>query len=166
MGPMNRSEFLDRLAAARAEWEAVLASVPEERLTEPGLHGGWSVKDTVAHVCWSEREMAGVIRQRALVGSPLWALTQDERNAAVYAENRDRPFVEVLTEERATWAELRPGLESLTDEDLTDRARFPGMDDLPAGVLPWQIFAGSTFLHYTSHAGTIRSWLAADSPSC
>ena len=103
--------------------------------------------------------MVGVIRQRALVGSPLWALDQDARNAAVYAANRDRPLAEVLPEERATWVELLAGLESLTDEDLTDRARFPGMDDLPAGVLPWQIFAGSTSWHYANHASTIRSWL-------
>jgi uncharacterized damage-inducible protein DinB len=158
---MNRTEFLEQLGAARAEWEAAVASVPAQRLTEPGLHGGWSVKDTVAHVCWSERQMVGVIRQRALVGSPLWALDQGARNAAVYAENRDRPLADVIAEEPATWSELRAGLESLTDEDLTDRGRFPGMDDLPPGVLPWQIFAGSTFWHYAQHANTIRSWLAA-----
>jgi hypothetical protein len=156
---VNRSDFLDRLSVARSEWEAVLAGVPERRMAEPGLPGGWSVKDAVAHVCWSEREMVGVIRQRALVGSPLWALDQDARNAVVYEENRDRPLDEVLAEERATWAELRPALDSLGDEDLVDRARFPGMDDLPAGVLPWHVFAGSTFRHYQDHAGAIRSWL-------
>jgi hypothetical protein len=127
---------------------------------EAGLPGGWSVKDTVAHVTWSEREMVGVIRQRALVGSPLWALDTDARNAVVYAEHRDRPVTEVLAEERAVWTELLPELESLSDQDLTDRGRFREMDGLPPDVLPWHVFAGSTFRHYDDHAVIIRAWLA------
>lgn len=156
---MDRAEFLDRLRGARAEWDAVVAGIPEERMTEPGLAGGWSVKDVIAHVAWSERQMVGVIRERALVGSPLWGLDQDARNAAVHAENRDRDLREVLDEERAMWSELLPGLESLTDDDLTDRSRFREMSALPEGVLPWQIFAGSTFRHYEDHLRDIRSWL-------
>src|SRR5256885_17248131 len=106
---MDRQAFMERLAAARGEWEAALAGIAEERMTEPLLEGGWSVKDVVAHVCWSEREMVGVIRERALVGSDLWALDLDARNAIVRDQNRDRPLAEVLAEERATWEELPPG---------------------------------------------------------
>jgi uncharacterized damage-inducible protein DinB len=154
---MKRSAFVEELHAARQEWEAALAAVPEERMTEAGLTGGWTVKDVVAHVAWSEREMVGVIRQRALDGSPLWALDQDTRNAQVLAENRARPLGEVLADERAVWAELLPGLESLTDEDLADPARFDRMDQLP-DVQPWQIFAGSTFRHHREHARDIAAW--------
>ncbi len=159
---MDRSTFLDRLRSARGRWESALARIPEARMTEPSLPGGWSVKDVVAHVAWSEREMAGVIRERALVGSPLWALDQDARNAAVWAENRDRPLGEVLAEERSVWAALLPGLESLTDEDLAERSRFREMSALPPGVLPWRIFAGSTFLHYDDH---LRDLPTGDSPT-
>ena len=154
---MNRSDFIQELHAARREWEAALAAVPEERMTEAGLTGGWTVKDVVAHVTWSEREVVGVIRQRALVGSPLWELDQDSRNAKVVAESRDHPLGEVLADERATWAELLPGLESLTDEDLADPTRFDRMDQLP-DVQPWQIFAGSTFWHHREHARDIAAW--------
>jgi hypothetical protein len=156
---MNRSDFVQELHAARREWEATLAAVPEERMVEPALAGGWTVKDAVAHVAWSEHEMVGVIRQRALVGSPLWALDQDTRNAQILAENRDRPLDEVLADEEAIWAELLPGLESLADEDLVDPARFTHMEELP-GVLPWQIFAGSTFRHHREHARDIAAWCA------
>ncbi len=156
---MNRSLFLDKLHAARREWEAVLALIPEERMAEPGLAGGWSVKDMIAHVTWSEREMVGVIRERALVGSPYWELGQDERNALVYEENRDRPLAEVLAEARAVWEELLPGLEALTDEDLNDPARFRGLSETAPGVPPWQIFAGSTFRHYDDHTADLMAWL-------
>ena len=156
---MDRTDFFDTLHAARGRWDALVEGIPAERMAEPGLPGGWSVKDTIAHVTWSEREMVGVIRERALVGSPLWALDQDARNAAVYEEHRDRPLAEVMADERAVWAELLPALESLTGEDLTDRARFREMDGLPPDVLPWHIFAGSTFRHYDDHSATIRAWL-------
>ena len=58
--------------------------------------GKWSVKDLVAHITWSESEMVGVLAGRALVGSDLWSLTNDERNEIVYQQNRDRPLDEVL----------------------------------------------------------------------
>ena len=157
---MDRSAFLDRVRSARGEWDAAIAAIPEERMTEPGPSGGWSVKDVIAHVAWSERQMVGVIRERALVGSPLWALDQDARNAAVHAENRERALREVLDDERAVWSELLPGLESLSDEDLADRSRFREMSGLPEGVLPWHIFAGSTFRHYEDHLRDLRAWAA------
>lgn len=125
-------------------------------MLEASLAGGWSVKDVVAHVTWSEREMVGVLRQRALVGSPLWALDQDARNAIVYAENRDRDLDELLSEEQRVYAELLPLLEELTSEDLVDAGRWEQM--LP-NVPPWRIFAGSTFLHYEDHAAAIAEWL-------
>ena len=61
-------------------------------MTTPGVVGKWSVKDLVAHITWSEREMVGVLAARALAGSDLWSLTNDERNEIVYQQNRDRPW--------------------------------------------------------------------------
>jgi hypothetical protein len=42
-------------------------------LTEPGLAGDWTAKDLIGHVLWYEREIFRVVRERAPVGSPLWA---------------------------------------------------------------------------------------------
>jgi DinB superfamily len=158
---MNRSHFLEELHAARREWDAALAGIPAERMLDPGLPGGWSVKDVIAHVTWSEREMVGVIRQMALVGSPLWELDQDARNAAVVSASRQRPLKEVVADERAVWAGLLPALETLTDDDLADPSHFARLDELP-GVLPWQIFAGSTFQHYREHARDIQAMALRD----
>ena len=153
---MDRVAFLSRLASARREWDQVLEGLARERMEESSLAGGWSVKDVVAHVAWSEREMVGVIRQKALIGSPLWELGQDERNAIVVAENRERDLDDVLEEERRVYAELLPLLEGLTTEELENGDRWQQM--LP-NVPPWRIFAGSTFLHYEEHAAMIAAWL-------
>ncbi|MBO0684512.1 MAG: maleylpyruvate isomerase N-terminal domain-containing protein [Candidatus Dormibacteraeota bacterium] len=147
---MTKGEFLAELRDGRRQWEAALARVPQERMLEPELPGGWSLKDVIAHVAWSEREMLGMIRKRAFVGSPLWRLDLDARNAAVVEASRGRPLPEIRDEELMLWTELAPALESLSDEDLTDPTRFPPLQELP-GVQPWQIFAGGTFRHYRDH---------------
>ena len=163
---MERGAFLERLASARRRWDELIGRIPRDRMLEPTLAGGWSVKDVVAHVTWSERELVGVVRQRALVGSELWALDQDSRNAIVYAENHDRGLDDVLSEEQRVYAELLPLLEELTSEDLVDGDRWERM--LPE-VPPWRIFAGGTFLHYDEHAAAIADWLdatGASPPTC
>ncbi len=95
---MDKATFLETLRVKRAEWDALLAEVGEPRMAQPGPAGEWSLKDSIAHVTWCEREMVGVLRARALVGSHLWNVSQDERNAAVYRQNRDRSLSDVLAE--------------------------------------------------------------------
>jgi glutamate/tyrosine decarboxylase-like PLP-dependent enzyme len=140
---------------AREEWERSLAPVEPERLAEPGVSGEWSVKDIVAHVTWFEREMLGVLRARALRGSELWNRPQDERNAVIFEENRQRRADDVLAESRRVYADLLSLLEGLADEDLVDAGSFRAM---PADWVPWQVLAGNTFDHYRHHAAAIRAW--------
>ncbi len=154
--PMNKSMLLDTLRAGRAQWEALLAQVGEMRMLQPGVAGEWSVKDIIAHVTWGERELVGVLQARALVGSDLWNLPQDDRNAVVFEENRDRPLHEVLAGAQQVHAQLLEALEALSDEDLNDPRRFR---DMPAGWIPWQIIAGNTYKHYQQHIPSIRAWL-------
>jgi uncharacterized protein (TIGR03083 family) len=153
--PMTQAKFLETLKAARSEWEALLARVPKDRMSEPGADG-WSVKDILAHVAWYEREMLAVARARALAGSDLWNKSLEERNAAIYEENRHRPLAEVLAEAEAMYRQLAPELEALTDEDLMDARRFR---EMPAEWLPWQVLASNTYEHYQEHIPQIQAWL-------
>jgi uncharacterized protein (TIGR03083 family) len=151
---VNKHDFLQQLRAVRAEWDHLLAEIPEARLAAPGAAGTWSAKDVIAHVTWGEREMLGLIRQRALAGSDLWQFSTAERNAAIYAQNRDRPLREVLAEARAVYPELLAAFESLDDADFTDPARYAGM---PPDWQPWDIFAQNTFTHYRDHLPDLRA---------
>ena len=153
---MDKATFLETLRADRAEWEAVLAAIPQERMSTPGVAGDWSVKDVVAHMAWGEREMVGVLRMRALVGSELWNVSQDARNAAVFEENRQRALEDVLAEEPQVFQQLLALLEPLTDEDLLDSGRFA---EMPAEWEPWQVIASNTYEHYRQHVPDLRAWL-------
>jgi len=153
---MTSSEFLDHLQTARADWDTVLASIPESRFTEPDAVGNWSLKDLIAHVTWYEREMIGVIEQRALTGSDLWNRSTYRRNAAIYKENKDRSLQDVRDEAARVYPQLLAALQTLTDDDLNDPSHFREM--LP-DWLPWQIFAENTYEHYEHHTGDIYAWL-------
>lgn len=153
---MDKATFLETLRTKRAEWETLLAGVDEARMTQPGPAGEWSLKDIIAHVTWGEREMVGMLQARALVGSDLWNVSQDERNAAVFAQNRSRALPEVLAEAQQVHAQLLEALEGVTDEDLNDAGRFQHM---PAAWIPWQVIAGNSYWHYDEHSPSIRAWL-------
>ncbi len=152
---MDKKKFLDNVKSERAQWDALLREVGEARMTEPVMDGR-TIKDVIAHVTWYEREMIPVFRDHALVGSDLWNLEQDKRNAAIYELNRDRPLDEVLAEARQVYAELLPILEKVSEEDLQDASRF---QDMPADWLPWEMLASNTYEHYVDHAHDIRAWL-------
>ena len=153
-GHMNKAELLGMIQADRAHWEALLAGIPEAWLTEPGVEGEWSVKDIVAHIAWGEHESLAVARARALVGSDLWQLSEDERNAAVFEQNRGRDLHDVLSESRQVFQDYLEALGALSEEELNDPSRFRG---LPDGWRPWRILYDPT--HYHGHAESIRAWL-------
>jgi DinB superfamily len=153
---MNKPTFIDNLRTEREQWEALLAQVGEERMLQPGVAGEWSVKDIIAHVTWGEREALGILQAHALVGSDLWNLPQDERNAVVFSENRALPLHKVLTEAQQVYAQLLDAVQALSDEDLNDPSRFRYM---PTDWLPWRIVAGNSYEHYRQHTPSIRAWL-------
>ncbi len=153
---MEKSTFLEKLQTTRAEWEALLNEVGEERMLQPGATGEWSVKDVIAHIMWSEREMIGVCQARALVGSDLWQMTDDERNPIMVSWYRDTSLQDVLNEERQVYVNLVSEIQKLSDDDLNDPQRFR---DMPAAWIPWQVIAGCSFKHYQDHMPAIRAWL-------
>src|SRR5262245_41471055 len=124
---MTKARFLDTLRAERARWDATLAQIDEGRSTGRGVAGEGSVQELVAHVAWSEREMVGVARAHALVGSDLWNLGQDDRNRIVIEQARDRPLHTVLADAQETYRQLLAALETLAEEDFHDPRRFREM---------------------------------------
>ncbi len=154
---MDKATFISTLKETRAEWEALLAQVGEERMLQPGTAGKWSVKDVIAHVMWSELEIVPIMGTHVLTGSELWNLSEDERNEIVYQQYRDRPLYDIVTEEQRAYDQFLETAQTLSDEDLNDPHHFT---DMPEAWIPWRIFAGCSFQHYRGHMPSIREWLA------
>ena len=153
---MTRDEMLTLTRDAWTRWTAALARVPEERMEEPGVAGEWSVKDIIAHITWFEKQMIQLVETHAFVGSELWLMPGDERNAAIYDENRDRSLEDVRSESAEVHPELLARLGTLEDGELLDPSRFPPM---PAELTPLIIIEGNTFNHYDEHAKGLLRWL-------
>ena len=83
---MEKARFLQDTKNARAAWLAALDRITPDQLTQPGTAGAMSVRDILAHILWHEKQMIGVLEQRALAGSAWWELPTDERNARILAE--------------------------------------------------------------------------------
>ncbi len=147
---MNKNEFLNRLQGARQKWDQFVAAVPAEKFTSSMNPGKWSMKDTVAHITWYDREMVDVLRTRTIAGSDWWNLPLDERNQLIYEQFRDLPVEEILRQHRQIYAELWQLAKLLDDEDLNDPARFK---DMPAEWKPWEMIASNTYDHYLEHLG-------------
>ena len=155
MVKMNKQTLLEKLKKARAEWDALLQTIDAEQMMHPGIGGEMSVKDVIAHIAWFEREMVAVLQQQALVGSPYWQLPTDERNALIFAENRERPLTNIRAEATTIFAQLVDALAQFPHNDLSDPTLFR---DMPLDWIPWQIIAQNSFEHYAHHQRDIEMW--------
>jgi hypothetical protein len=147
----EQAQFLDDLKGEYALWEALLAAIGEEHMTQPGVAGEWSIKDIVAHMTGWRRRALGRF-QAALRHEPTplppWPphlQTDDEINAWIYASTRDRPVSEVLRESRAVLQQLMEMLTAFPAVDLLDPSCFewmkgdpltPDRPSVPAAVAP------------------------------
>ena len=153
---MNRAELLGAIQIEHARWETLLAELDEAQMIQPGVAGAWSVKDIVAHISWHEHEMVGMLQARALAGSDLWEIPQDERNAVIFEENQDRALRDVLAEAQAVFPQFLESVRALAEEDFFDPHRFQGM---PAEWQPWEVIASNSCEHYEHHTQDVRAWL-------
>ena len=152
---MDKATFIEAIRSGRKQWDDLLTQIDESRMLEPMEDGEWSVKDTIVHITWNEREMIVFCQQHAL-GSDLWNIPQDERNARPVKEKRDIPLSKILAESQQTYAQFFEVAQSLSDEDLNDAHRFR---DIQGDLEPWQLIAGCSFDHYPEHIAIIRRWL-------
>lgn len=160
--PTTKSDLLYRIADGWGALEATVAGLPPRALTLPTLHGGWSIKDEVAHVTfWEGRVLA--VMQAALSGEepphpPLvgdWAKIE-ELNSAVLEESRRRAFDDVLADMTRTHEMFVRAVEQLSDDDLFDARRFAWTGGEPLAVA----VAGDSYEHYPEHIRNIQRWRA------
>ena len=131
---MNKTEFLEALRAERARLDRKLARLSEAQLTERAAPDTWSIKDNLAHLTYWEQYMLDKVRRAMEAGeTPKWVTSEQETaiNAQLFADNRERPLAEVLAAMRRSFEQVVGQVQALSDEDLTDPARFAWMKKEP-----------------------------------
>ena len=162
---MNKTQLLGAMRTARWRWELVLARVDGERFTEPTMHGGWSVKDTIGHVAYYERWLLkwleDAVRGQVTAATHRDLLDVDERNALIYVENKDRPLDAIQDDSRRVFERLFQMVKTLPEPELIDPYRFDRyVVPLWGKSLPlWECISGDSYEHYAEHTANIRTWL-------
>ena len=156
---ISKAQLLNDLNDEQAQWEALLQDIGEANMTEPGVAGEWSIKDIVAHLTgWRRRTLGrfqAELRHEALPPLPWPSQLQadDEINAWIYAANRDRPLVDVLSDSRDVFAQLVETLGNFPEAELLDPTRFSWL----GGESP---SAAALFGHFhEEHEPDMRAWL-------
>lgn len=164
----SKTALLNAIEAERLGWEALVAEIGEERMTQPGANQDWSFRDTAAHLnAWREQTLA---RLEAAARDqppppPPWPADLDEdsdegtdRINAWFAErDRNRPLADVLGTTREQFRRLRQAVEALPERDLLEPGRYPWLAGEPLGPA---VLGGSFGHFHDDHEPAIRAWLA------
>jgi hypothetical protein len=158
--PANREELLQQIREEREALERVLAQLPEQTMTEPLLDGGWSVKDTLAHIAaweglmvsWVEESLRGGWPERPATGDD-WV---DQLNARLYEQYREMPLPEVQALFASSYKRAYTLASQLTEEELFQPDRYAWRQGRPL----YTLVAGNTCWHYPDHRETMESLLA------
>ncbi len=156
--PSSKSELIQAMVAARAEFDSLLRRIPASKMLEPPAPGEWSVKDIVAHVNSYDRILALGLALRGMKPPDLWLedVPLDQFNRRIYEANRDLPLDGVLRESRELAREI------LAEADAKGEA-FLFSDQTVLGVgysfKPSEMLKSESYGHYLDHVPALRSWL-------
>lgn len=166
--PATRSEFLEIHDRVWNRFEALIATLDNEQQVVPVDHGGWNVRDHVAHLCaWESTRVALLERQQPWDGFGISRGEFEQQSLDDLNENLRQVTINVSPGEAAamlteTNDELVTLVLSLPDAVLSARwdAFHPDwtMKTPFDGTLLQLVWAGST-RHIDQHRGYIEKLL-------
>ena len=136
-----KDRLLRELAAAEQRERELVRHNDDER---PAGTTTWTAKDNLAHLAHWRRYAVSVL-EAARAGIELPAHDpQDEINARVFVDNRDRPAAEVEAEARGSYSQLAELIHSLPEAVLR-RPRPDGPGEA------WQVVPPNSYRHLDEH---------------
>ena len=137
-------DVLRRIETSWTNLMRAIAGLPEERLTEAGVSGDWSVKDLMGHVAvWDEYVIDAA--RRLLAGEPRWDVpweTINQREATASADH-------AVAQQRIAMAQAHARMLAFVAALNPSEVRTDGVE---------RRIAVDTYEHYDEHAADIRAW--------
>ena len=146
---MDRQRLLRRLDKAWAALRESYVGLSDSQLTEPGVTGGWSVKDILAHVTTWEGEALKHLPLIIAGGRPPRYMRDggiDAFNAKTTEEKRGLSLPEVLRQLDDTHGRLIDFVQRTPEAQFTRDTRFRRRLRL------------DTYSHYPEHTEAMRNW--------
>lgn len=145
---MNKTELLANIRAGRKQLEVTLARFSEEQLLAPRLHGGWSIKDLIAHFGFWEGRVVTLYGQLLRGEEPAADEPPlDEINAQAYARNQAKSLDEVRRAEREAYTQLLAIVVNASEDALFNPLHFAQTAGKPFAA--W--IESNTYGHYEEH---------------
>jgi hypothetical protein len=151
----EKANVMRSLDSAWDDLHALIDSMSEAEMMEPGVVDEWSVKDLLGHMAfWANRAANTLTEVAAGRGDQVpGAATEaelDQWNAREAAARRDKTLPELRNEWEAAHGAARAALETFPENRLDEPFR---------GNTVVFSYGADTFAHYHEHASHIRAWL-------
>ena len=152
--PQNKQELKTLFLETRQMFAVLWEGLSEEALTcRPGPKPDWSVKDTIAHVCWWESFALNRITILA-IGEKLHLLNDfDSLNEQVFEQYREMPLDKVILMFEANHAQIETLIDALSFDEWIDEHR-PNFE----GQSLMRMLGGNTFGHYYEHLDDLQAY--------
>jgi hypothetical protein len=153
---VDREELLRTITMAHRELAQLVERISDDRLRDPAM-GDWKGKDVLAHLAWWHDHSVLVIEDLRAGSQPDDGTdpenTTDGINERVHREHLDdRPDVTRVAFNQS-FERLLAAIKPLTDDDLFDADRWPGLgDEALVETLLWD-----TSRHYEAHLEHLAS---------
>ena len=137
------------------ELRAVIDSMSEKEMLEPGVTEDWSVKDLLGHIAFWANRAANTLTEVAAgradqVPGPETEGEIDEWNAREAAARKGKSLGELREDWERAHAAARAALEAFPEDKLGEPFKERTV------VFS---FGADTFAHYQEHASQIKAWL-------
>jgi hypothetical protein len=147
---VDRQQLLKRLAKAWEGFKESYSGLSDAQLMEPGVTGGWSVRDILAHVTtWEEEALKHLPLILEGGKPPRYSVRYggiDAFNARMTEHKRSLSLSEVLGQLDETHRRLIEFIQSAPEDQFGRETRFRHRLRL------------DTYSHYPKHTRAIRRW--------
>ncbi|MEM5774388.1 MAG: DinB family protein [Anaerolineaceae bacterium] len=147
---MSKQNELQKIEQGWALLKASYDGLTDEQMVEPGVTGGWSVKDILAHVTGWELEslesLPVIVEDRPLSETEEEDIGTDEFNAQMTKRYRDLSVPQVLQQLEEKHDQLLRYLEQAPEEQFGEGSPFQDK------------MRSDTYEHYAEHAKAILEW--------
>jgi uncharacterized damage-inducible protein DinB len=137
-GAMTLTEAASLIDVTWKAWIAAIEAVPEDRWSEAGVCGAWSIKDLVGHISVWDQVCVDYLGERAR-GEEREAIDWQRVNDEAAASRADRSIAQQRAEMDESHQALLGALSTKTSFDP-------------------EVLGESSWLHYDEHAAQVWAW--------
>lgn len=154
---MNKAKLIERLLLGRKFVEVAFAELSDAEKNQVGTMEHWAPKDALVHMtswqkCWLNwLEPIANAKDPDLGGPGAGISDENAANADTFTANQHRPWREISDESQRVFDRALAFVNLLSEEDIADPQRFPGLKGRPF----WKSVSGNFYWHVQVHLGNM-----------